>query len=312
LYISQIPYSLHTCIEKITGSAAKPAGLHNKATMAPQIDKKLRSLIQSLRTQGFVLKGISNGFRIKLESGHDVDIYTLRTNPSHVRARVKTRIAAEEERNQLIDEIYSHIARSLDAVATLSDFRLTKDADGVFVYYAHLDFAGAPEGSASKEPEGAGEPAHPQQESPAAEEPIEASLADDTESSAQADGGADGIDFSGYLEEMEEGPAVTPQAAVEALEAVDAKMLRQALDTLCLPRSSNVRLVLTRLFRSAVDAEELRASMEAEADKIYGDEDLAQLKMIREMQSVAFLNPLIELLWHTVQQQAGHDSREEG
>lgn len=274
--------------------------------MGPQIDKKLRSLIQSLRAKGFVLKGISNGFRIKLENGHDVDIYTLKTNPSHVRARVKTTIAAEEKRNHLLGEIHSYIARSFDAVATLSDFRLTKDVDGVFVYYAHLDFAGVPDGPASQEPEEAREPVRSLQESDAAEEPLEASLAEETGSSAQADDGA-GIDFSGYLEEMEKGPAVTPEAAVAGLEAVDAKMLRQALDTLCLPRSSNVRLVLTRLFRSAVDAEELNASIPAEADKIYGEEDMAQLKMIREMQSVAFLTPLIELLWHTVQRQAGQD-----
>ena len=352
--------------------------------MAPQIDNKLRRLIQPLRALGFVLKGIPRGIRIKFEKGPDVDIYTLKSNPSHIRARIKTQIADETARESMVEAIERQIADSLDSVADLHDFRLTKDSEGVYVYYAHLDMLGeeppasGPEPSGQRptdeedrealeatealldkalfedeeEDEGApgeggpgeggageggpdeggpdnggpdtddispdaifiddasvetfleepGDGQEPDAPAEAAAQPEEAGgEAADPESPSD---GAESqeIDFSAYMEEMEADPAPaappTPQAVVEQLEAVDAKMLRQAMDSLSLPRSSNVRLVLTRLYRSALDPEELSDSVKREAAKIATEEDRETLKMLREMQAVNFLSPLIELLYH--------------
>jgi len=376
--------------------------------MAPQIDNKLRRLIQPLRALGFVLKGIPRGIRIKFEKGPDVDIYTLKSNPSHIRARIKTQITDQTARERMVETIERQIADSLDPVADLHDFRLTKDSDGVFVYYAHLDmFDGEASAAESRQsasdqsdeedrealeatealldkalfeddaedeaapdkggPEKDGpdeafnghglsvekSAAGPETDAPEAADDIspDAIFIDDSSVEAFLDESADGpeegpepdaaaeetppaetgrqtgeeadpaaspktagepeIDFSAYMEEMEAEPDTdtetdtaappTPQAVVEQLEAVDAKMLRQAMDSLALPRSSNVRLVLTRLYRSALDPEELSDSVRREAAKISTDEDRETLKMLRDMQAVNFLNPLIDLLYqHTV------------
>src|SRR6056297_25216 len=221
--------------------------------MAPQLDDKLRSLIDPLRALGFVLKGIPNGFRIKYEDGPDVDIYTLRFNPSHIRARIRTQVRDEAARDKMIKMIQRQIADSLDNVADLQSFRLTKDSDGVFVYYAHLDIS---ERKGTTHDAGSGETAEESTPSlevtelmvekafaddePTDVEPAEEALADAIDPSADEKAPAPAeveIDFTAFMEE-DEGPP-SPETAVEQLEAVDAKTLRQAMDTLCLPRSSN-------------------------------------------------------------------------
>jgi hypothetical protein len=276
--------------------------------MAPQIDHKLKSLIKTLRTEGFVLKGIPNGFRIKLEQGPDVDIYTLKSSPEHVRARLKTQVTDAEKRDQLVDAIQRRISRSLQAVADLKRFRLTKDMQGVFVYYAHLDLSRSP---AEQETGPSSRQASPNEDwhmlevsdvivKDSTEEAVDASptAAPAPEPRKTPETGEAKIEFPGFEESDEDMPSA--EEAAEKLEPVDAKMLRQAMDTLCLPRSSNVRMVLTRLYRSAFDAGELSSAIRSEAPKISSSEDRMELQMIREMRSVDFLNPLIDILWHTL------------
>jgi len=271
--------------------------------MKPQIDPRLRSIIELLRAQGFTLKGIANGFRVKLKNGHDVDIYTLRSNPSHVRARLKTSISDSGKREACVAEIHRMLAEGTKNVADFQSFNLTKDADGVFVYYAHVDTSESPDfqetikvGEAEKAEESPEsievtdvsvieEPG----EEPAEEAPVYEGLSE--EGDAQ-------LDLTDFLEDGNGAPS--PEEAVRQLEAVDAKMLRKALDTLSLPRSSNVRLVLTRLYRSAVDPEELEESIQIEAEKINKGNDLDELKAIKERHAIEFLNPLLDLLWNEV------------
>ena len=121
---------------------------------------------------------------------------------------------------------------------------------------------------------------------------------------SEAESRAEMVDLIDYTDFIEP-PGVSAEEAVNQLDTVDAKMLRQALDSLSLPRSSNVRLVLTRLFRSAVDPEELKASIAIEAEKINKSNDLQELKMIREREAAGFLTPLIALLWNEI----GGDNR---
>lgn len=279
-------------------------GIVGYLNMATQIDPKLRSLIEILKPKGFVLKGISNGFRIKLEKGPDVDIYTLKSNPSHVRARIKTAISDDDERSQMVESIHALLAESLQSIVDLQDFRLTKDMEEGFVYYAHMDFS---VDSACDEKIGGGHHAGKGAEAFEAKHVVVEDQAGDSspdpaaEAGGDPEGAEDQIDFVDF---MENGLDLTrPEAVVDRLEAVDAKMLRQAMDSLCLPRSSNVRMVLTRLYRSAVDAEELKAAMAVEAAKVSTQEDVAELKMIKEMHSVDFLSPLIDLLWCEVKDQ---------
>ncbi len=283
--------------------------------MAAKIDPKLRTLIDSLRAEGFVLKGISRGFRVKLENGQDVDFYTLKANPSHVRARIKTGVSDDDKRERVVESIHRTLAQSLAPVADLYDFRLTKDMEGGFVYYAHLDFPA--EGDSGETTPAGGEGADSGEAFELADAFVNESFGEPAPASRTAAADAldapgeqedhedqeDQIDFAGFMEddaEDDEEDLPRPEAVVDRLEAVDAKMLRQAMDSLCLPRSSNVRMVLTRLYRSAVDTDELSSSISVEAAKVSTEEDVAELKMIREMHSVDFLNPLIDLLWHAV------------
>lgn len=87
------------------------------------------------------------------------------------------------------------------------------------------------------------------------------------------------------------------EEAVSRLETVDPGMFRQAMDRLALPRSGNLRMVLSRLYRSAMDAGELSAAAEKEAEKITRPSEIEALERIRNLPSVEFLFPLIELLW---------------
>lgn len=287
----------------------------------PKIDPKLRSLLETFRAQGFILKGIKNGFRIKLENGHDVDVYTLKSNPSHVRARVKTSISDEAARSEKIEKIYWMLSDCTRHIAGVHRFKLTKDMAEAFVYYTRVDLSETPayqetiviggQAEASAEPESY-EVSEVIVEADAEIQPDEKIA---SPSRAQAEGEAEAepsadqvdeaqIDLTDFLESEESGPP-EPEDAVRRLEAVDAKTLRQALDALSLPRSSNVRLVLNRLYRSAIDPAELAATVSIEADKINTVNEMDELKAIRERQAIDFLYPLIELLWQAVNRQSG-------
>ncbi len=275
--------------------------------MKPQIDPRLRSIIETLRAQGFTLKGIPNGFRVKLENGPNVDIYTLKSNPSHVRARIRTSISDDDKRSAKIEEIQGLLSESTRGVAVFQNFNLTKNMEEVFVYYAHVDISESP---VYQETVVIGNKTEEQAESfvvtdVSVEEEVGVSLenvfAEEEPASLEetsSEAGDDQLDLTDFLEDDNGMPSA--EEVVHQLEAVDAKTLRQALDNLNLPRSSNVRMVLTRLYRSAVDPEELEESIEFEVEKINKGKDLEELKMIKEMHSVDFLNPLLELLWHKV------------
>jgi hypothetical protein len=73
-------------------------------------------------------------------------------------------------------------------------------------------------------------------------------------------------------------------------------MFRKALDELGLARTSTLRLVLSRLQRSAIEPEELRAAAKAESEKLTNPADLEELNRISAMDPADFLQPLIGLL----------------
>ena len=240
-----------------------------------------------------------------------MDIYTLKSSPSHIRARFKTDISDETARSEKIEKVYQLLSERTRNIAEVHRFKLTKDMAEAFVYYAHLDLSETP---AYQETIVIGDQAEAANESyevtdvsveadaEAGSAEIEASSADGETAVGQTD---EQVDLTDFLESEENDESETEEA-VRQLEAVDAKTLRQALDTLSLPRSSNVRLVLTRLYRSAIDPEELEESIDIEADKINTSHDMNELRMIREMQAIDFLNPLIELLWQAVSRDSGN------
>ena len=105
---------------------------------------------------------------------------------------------------------------------------------------------------------------------------------------------------------MEEEPTdvihqqVFAQMAMVALRGVDAKTFRKSLDTMGLPRSSLVRLALTRIFRDSSSAQELVAATVNEASLIVEESDREAVRSLRENNEIPFLVNLIHLLWDEV------------
>jgi hypothetical protein len=85
--------------------------------------------------------------------------------------------------------------------------------------------------------------------------------------------------------------------AVEQLRGVDARQFRQTLDSLALPRSSILRLALTRLFRDAADPDILMESVGNEARKMNDPSEKAQLERLLEQSRTSFMKTLLNLLW---------------
>lgn len=89
----------------------------------------------------------------------------------------------------------------------------------------------------------------------------------------------------------------TAARAVEQLRGVDARQFRQTLDSLALPRSSILRLALTRLFRDAADPDILMESVANEARKMNDPSEKAQLERLLEQSRTSFMKTLLNLLW---------------
>jgi len=104
------------------------------------------------------------------------------------------------------------------------------------------------------------------------------------------------LDFDDGAAPEEASAKTGVEKAIEELATVDAKMFRKSLDMLALARSSNIRLALTRIFRGAMDEEELSRALDAESEKIVSPEDQRQLRRIKKTSTIDFLNSIIELL----------------
>lgn len=90
------------------------------------------------------------------------------------------------------------------------------------------------------------------------------------------------------------------EKAMAQLKGVDSKIFRQALDTHGIPRSSIVRLSLTRIFRGAADIEELFAVVCHEAERIVNADEWKTLRELKENSQFPFLGNIICILWEEV------------
>jgi hypothetical protein len=90
------------------------------------------------------------------------------------------------------------------------------------------------------------------------------------------------------------------QQALEELKGIEPGAFRKALDGLGLPRSSQVRLSLTRIFRESADIEEMLSVVVQEAGVIAKSAEWRQLKEIKDQNSTPFLTVVIDILWKAV------------
>ena len=83
----------------------------------------------------------------------------------------------------------------------------------------------------------------------------------------------------------------------QQIQDIDAKTLRQGLDELGFPRSSPVRMALTRIFRNAIDVQDLIDVIADESKKITQPEDWKKVKDLKLGKKPSFLNGVVDLLW---------------
>jgi len=88
--------------------------------------------------------------------------------------------------------------------------------------------------------------------------------------------------------------------AVSHLKSIDARQFRETLDLLGLKRSSVLRVVLSRIFRDAVDQTQFMKSLANESKRIANPSDLAELKKLKENSHMPFMKGVLELLWQAV------------
>jgi len=90
------------------------------------------------------------------------------------------------------------------------------------------------------------------------------------------------------------------ERAFAQLQGLDSRKFRKNLDQLGLPRSSTVRLALARIFRESIDAQELLATVDNEAQKIVHSEQWRTIKEIRSKNQLLAANDIIDLLWEEI------------
>ena len=212
------------------------------------MDDKIKTIQKSLRIRKVDVEETSNGIRVHLKDAGvpslNVDIYTLRTNPDHLRAKIRGADDLPEISDQDLKKVRIKLQNDLLGVASVGTFTSLGRRGESHYYYAHI-----------------------------------------TMSKKSSD-----------LVLVQKGA----QHALEQLKGIDAGTFRKGLDQLGLPRSSKVRLGLTRIFRESDNIEEMLTVVVQEAGIIAKSPDWRMLKQIKEDSDVAYLNIVVELLWKAV------------
>ncbi len=230
--------------------------------------------------QGFAVEETANGIKLKLDSGHLVDIYALLRDSDAFWASVETQSANAKERRREMEMIKSTLSTGLAGIADIGEFKETQTLHNRFVHVATLEIynAVAYHGMIIL----GDEPLTESQEASRLKETVRMETPAAPEKTESPSSASD-------LDQV-----------IEKLESVDGKMLRQALDMMNLKRSSTVRLALMRIFRSTASEEELIRTVKAEAGRIVLPEDRDELEMIRLLSAHGFLEPVVALLYREV------------
>ncbi|MFZ7127901.1 MAG: hypothetical protein ACOWWM_17225 [Desulfobacterales bacterium] len=190
----------------------------------------------------------SNGIRVDLGSAGFpdvwVDIYALKSNPDHVRAKIQKKIDDTEAIESELKRIRMKLQNELLGVATVGAFASLGQRSDVHYFYAHIQMAKK----------------------------------------------------TGDLSVVQKGA----KQALDQLKEVDAKSFRLGLDEIGLPRSSQLRLALTRIFRESADIEEMLTVLVQEAGVIAKTDEWKTLKDIKEENQIPHMSIIVELFWKAV------------
>jgi len=240
------------------------------------MEDKILIIRESLQAGRADLMEVSGSFRVDFESGQTVYIYS-ETYDNSITARFETEEADPAKRCHEVDSLRESLAREI-ICSDISEFQEAKSSNKKFVYTANVRMD---ESVFFHETIVIGACQSDEEEVLSLEE--EATLFNEPEVVTE--------------NIIELSPA---EEAIERLETIDAKMIRQSLDMMNLRRSSNVRMVLNRIFRSTGDPEELMLAIQNEAEKIFSLGDQEELQMIQKINAHEYLTPVIDLLYEEV------------
>ncbi len=250
--------------------------------MNQKIDDIVTVIHGFLQTAGLDVSKRKGGIRVKSGSGYPVDIFSLTSSPDDIRARIKTDESDPLRRQAYVKSTQNSLSAALKGIARVGSFRMSLATGGVYVYNSVLEMT----------------------EEYCDDEPIEI-CEDAIEIVDGGDSDADGtfvleFDFDVNPDTRLKIVKSLAEEAIEKLETVDAKILRQTLDMMNLKRSSAIRLAVTRIFRSATEVAELEKAIHSEAQKIVSPEDRMELQAVKELSANGFLDPVVDLLWQEV------------
>ena len=213
------------------------------------MDPKLKTILKTLRIRQVDTEETSGGVRINLDDSSipstTIDIYALRSNPDHLRAKIRGSQEMPEMSEAALKRVRIKLQNELLGVANVGAFTSLGRRGETHYYYAHITM--------SKK-------------------------------------------SSTDLTLVQKGA----QQALEQLKGIDSGTFRKGLDQLGLPRSSKIRLALTRIFRESGDIEEMLTVVVQEAGIVANSNDWRLLKDIREKNEIPYLSIVVELLWKAV------------
>ena len=277
--------------------------------MNQEVDDKITAIKAFLQTAGLKVAQKNNILRTRLKDGSLVDIFTLKNSPDRIRARIKTEEQDPSKRESIVASTHHAFSDVLAGIVRVASFCLSREIDNAYIYLADLNFeAGDDKGDSDAPIEIAEDAIEILETKDAAEDAVEdPGEADLSVCFQEPDGETEADDLADFALDFDSGPEnrikVVKSLAEEALEnlqTVDSKTLRQSLDMMDLKRTSGVRLAITRIFRSALEVAELEKTVQKEARRIASKEDRAELQAVKSVSGNGFLDPVINLLWQEV------------
>ncbi len=223
------------------------------------MDPKIDRIRDTLESRGFDVETTENGISVMPDSigvpGGSLEFYTLKKNPTQIRARLGKKLANYFPDSDKISALCMHSLSGLEytrsklkegllGVAGIGRFYYFGCRNDIHYYYACVTLAEEPE-----------------------EEILRSTLT---------------------------------KKALHQLNGVDSKIFRTGLDTMGLPRSSLVRLALTRIFRGATDSEEFLNVLSEEANRIAGSEEWKYVRELAKENKDPFLSYILLLLWEEI------------
>jgi hypothetical protein len=277
--------------------------------MNQEVDEKITAIKAFLQTAGLKVAHKQNVLRTRLKNGYLVDVFTLKNTPDRIRARIKTEEQDPSKRQAQVTSTHLAFSEVLAGIVRVAPFCLSRESGGAHIFLADLSFEAEDDDDAPIE---IGEDdiaiietkdvvEDSESDSTGADSLISLQETGEPDKETEADDLADfALDFDSGPENRIKVAKSLAEEALENLQTVDSKTLRQRLDIMALRRTSGVRLAITRIFRSALEVADLEKTVRKEAKRIVSQEDRSELQAIKSICGDGVLDPVINLLWQEV------------